>query len=89
VRALPLQSGSTTSFGYGPDGQSLCRVRWYRETTCTYPSSWQWARPTVAPVGGTDRVLYRINDEPKEDVVPRIEHRRDIHHWRPVLPPVV
>ena len=29
---------------------------------------------------GTYRVLYRINDHPKEVVVIRIEHRRDIYH---------
>ena len=29
---------------------------------------------------GTYRVLYRINDDPKEVVVLRIEHRRDVHH---------
>ncbi|HEY5182013.1 MAG TPA: type II toxin-antitoxin system RelE/ParE family toxin [Dermatophilaceae bacterium] len=29
---------------------------------------------------GTYRVLYRINDDPKEVVVLRIEHRRDVYH---------
>lgn len=29
---------------------------------------------------GTYRVLYRINDDPKEVVVIRIEHRRDVYH---------
>ena len=29
---------------------------------------------------GTYRVLYRINDHPKEVVVIRIEHRRDVYH---------
>ena len=29
---------------------------------------------------GTYRVLYRINDDPKEVVVLRIEHRRDLYH---------
>ena len=28
----------------------------------------------------TYRVLYRINDDPKEVVVLRIEHRRDVYH---------
>lgn len=28
---------------------------------------------------GTYRVLYRINDELREVVVVRIEHRRDVH----------
>ncbi len=28
---------------------------------------------------GTYRVLYRINDDPKEVVVLRIEHRRDVY----------
>jgi mRNA interferase RelE/StbE len=29
---------------------------------------------------GTYKVLYRINDDPKEVVVLRIEHRRDVYH---------
>ena len=29
---------------------------------------------------GTYGVLYRINDDPKEVVVLRIEHRRDVYH---------
>ena len=29
---------------------------------------------------GTYRVLYRINDDPREVVVLRIEHRRDVYH---------
>jgi mRNA interferase RelE/StbE len=29
---------------------------------------------------GTYRVLYRINEDPKEVVVLRIEHRRDVDH---------
>ena len=29
---------------------------------------------------GTYRVLYRINDDPKEVVVLRIEHRRGVYH---------
>jgi mRNA-degrading endonuclease RelE of RelBE toxin-antitoxin system len=29
---------------------------------------------------GTYRILYRINDDPKEVVVLRIEHRRDVYH---------
>jgi len=29
---------------------------------------------------GTYRVLYRINEDPKEVVVLRIEHRRDVYH---------
>ncbi len=29
---------------------------------------------------GTYSVLYRINDDPKEVVVLRIEHRRDVYH---------
>jgi mRNA interferase RelE/StbE len=29
---------------------------------------------------GTYRVLYRIDDDPKEVVVLRIEHRRDVYH---------
>ena len=29
---------------------------------------------------GTYKVLYRINDDPKEIVVLRIEHRRDVYH---------
>jgi mRNA interferase RelE/StbE len=30
---------------------------------------------------GTYRVLYRINDDPREVVVLRIEHRRDVPVW--------
>jgi mRNA interferase RelE/StbE len=29
---------------------------------------------------GTYRVLYRINDDPREVVILRIEHRRDVYH---------
>jgi mRNA-degrading endonuclease RelE of RelBE toxin-antitoxin system len=35
---------------------------------------------------GTYRVLYRINDDPKEVVVLRIEHRRDAYREPPAEP---